>query len=62
MLRCACCMKKILDSKPLFGLSVQFADGVDYTESEGTIIHIGLTTRNTSVPLIVTARGSEAKE
>jgi hypothetical protein len=35
--------------------------GVDYSDSEGTIIQIGLNTRNTSVPMIVTARDSEAK-
>ncbi|MDC3425153.1 hypothetical protein NC797_11615 [Aquibacillus sp. 3ASR75-11] len=54
-------MKKIKDGKPVFGLSVKFAEGVDYSDSEGTIIQIGLNTRNTSVPMIVTARGSEAK-
>ena len=61
MLRCAWCMKKINDNKPVFGLSVTFAEGVDYSESEGEIIQIGLQTRNTSVPMIVTARESEAK-
>ncbi|WP_239454236.1 hypothetical protein [Bacillus suaedaesalsae] len=54
-------MKKIKDDKPVFGLSVKFADGIDYTESEGTIIQVGLRTRNTSVPMIVTAKGSDAK-
>jgi len=61
MLRCAWCMKKISDNKPVFGLSVKFVEGIDYTESEGTIIQIGLRTRNTSVPMIVTASNSEAK-
>jgi hypothetical protein len=61
MLRCAWCMKKISNNKPVFGLSVKFAEGIDYTESEGKIIQIGLRTRNTSVPMIVTARESEAK-
>ncbi|MGF6952472.1 hypothetical protein QF028_004977 [Neobacillus sp. B4I6] len=61
MLRCAWCMKKISNNKPVFGLSVKFAEGIDYTESEGTIMQIGLRTRNTSVPMIVTARESEAK-
>jgi hypothetical protein len=54
-------MKKIKDNKPVFGLSVKFAEGVDYSDSEGTIIQIGLNTRNTSVPMIVTTRDSEAK-
>lgn len=61
MLRCAWCMKKISNNKPVFGLSVKFAEGIDYTESEGKIIQIDLLTRNTSVPMIVTARESEAK-
>jgi hypothetical protein len=61
MLRCAWCMKKINNNHPVFGLSVKFAKGIDYTESEGTIIQIGLHTRNTSVPMIVTAKDSEAK-
>ncbi len=61
MLRCAWCMKKISNNKPVFGLSVKFAEGIDYNESEGKIIQIGLSSRNTSVPMIVTARESEAK-
>ena len=61
MLRCAWCMKKINNNKPVFGLSVKFVEGIDYTESEGKIIQIGHRTRNTSVPMIVTARESEAK-
>jgi hypothetical protein len=54
-------MKKIKDDKPVFGLSVKFAEGVDFSNSEGTIIQIKLRTRNTSVPMIVTASDSEAK-
>ncbi|MFD1738705.1 hypothetical protein ACFSCX_19500 [Bacillus salitolerans] len=54
-------MKKIKDNNPVFGLCVKFAEGIDYSESEGTIIQVGLRTRNTSVPMIVTARDSEAK-
>lgn len=61
MLRCAWCMKIIKNNQPVFGLSVKFAEGIDYTESEGKIIQIGLSTRNTTVPMIVTAKGSEAK-
>jgi len=61
MLRCAWCMKKISDDKPVFALSAKFAEGVDYTADEGKIIQIGLRTRNTSVPMIVTGKESEAK-
>lgn len=61
MLRCAWCMKKINDNNPAIGLNVKFAKGVDYSEQEGTIIQVWLNTRNTSVPMIVTANESAAK-
>ena len=54
-------MKKISDDKPVFALSAKFAEGVDYNQSEGRIIQIGLRTRNTSVPMIVTGVESDAK-
>jgi hypothetical protein len=55
-------MKKIKDNDPVFGLNVKFAKGIDYSEREGTIIQLWLNTRNTSVPMIVTANDSEAKK
>lgn len=61
MLRCAWCMKKIRNDKPVFALSVKFVEGEDYTTSEGKIIQIGIRTRNTSVPMIVAGKESEAK-
>lgn len=61
MLRCSWCMKKIRNDKPVFGVSVKFVEGEEYTASEGKIIQIGLRTRNTSVPMIVTGKDSEAK-
>ncbi|MCF6409995.1 hypothetical protein [Pseudalkalibacillus salsuginis] len=54
-------MKKIKDNKPVFGLSVKFAEGANFSNSEGTITQIKLHTRNTSVPMIVTASDSKAK-
>lgn len=61
MLRCAWCMKKLKSNSPVYGLSVQFAEGIDYSGVEGTIIQIRLNSRNTSVPIMVTAKASEAK-
>lgn len=61
MLRCAWCMKKIRDDRPVLGISVQFADGIDFSESQGEVIQIGIHSRNTSVPMIVPADESEAK-
>ncbi|WP_236687161.1 hypothetical protein [Ornithinibacillus californiensis] len=54
-------MKKVKDNNPVFGLSVKFVEGLDYSDSEGKIIQLWLNTRNTSVPMIVTASDSEAK-
>lgn len=53
--------KKFKDHKPVFGLSVKFAEGADLSDIEGTITQIKLHIRNTSVPMIVTASDSEAK-
>jgi hypothetical protein len=62
MLRCSLCMKKINEDKECFGLSVKFVKGVNLKQDEGTIKSIYLTTRNTSVPMIVVAEDSEAKK
>jgi hypothetical protein len=62
MLRCSWCMKKINEDKECFGLSVKFVKGVNLKQDEGTIKSIFLTTRNTSVPMIVVAEDSEAKK
>jgi len=62
MLRCAWCMKKIEGDKPVYGLSVKFKEGVEYNEKDGEIIQMYLKSRNTSVPIIITAIGSEAKK
>ncbi|MFD0675197.1 hypothetical protein [Cohnella sp. GCM10027633] len=55
-------MKKIKENKPCFGLGVKFAKGYDIQEEDGRISTIFMKTRNTHVPLIVTAKGSEAKK
>lgn len=62
MLRCAWCMKKLREGNPVYGLSVRFAQGVDYNDEDGKIMQIYLKSRNTSVPMIVTAVNSEAKK
>ncbi|CAG7630310.1 hypothetical protein PAECIP111802_01623 [Paenibacillus allorhizosphaerae] len=62
MLQCSWCMKKIKEDKECFGLSVKFVEGLNLKEDEGTIKSIFLTTRNTSVPMIVVAEDSEAKK
>ena len=61
MLRCAWCRKKIKDNQPVFGLSVMFAENVDFSNVEGTFTQIKLNSRNTSVPMIVTTSNSDAK-
>ncbi|MGP4070006.1 hypothetical protein ACTWP7_15475 [Halobacillus sp. B29] len=62
MLKCSWCMKRIKENDPVFGLSVKFAEGVDYSDQEGSITQLWLETRNTSVPVIVTTADSEAKK
>ncbi|MFB4168296.1 hypothetical protein [Virgibacillus sp. JSM 102003] len=62
MFRCAWCMKKIADDQPLHALNVKFADGIDYSDQEGEIVQVYLTSRGTSVPMIVATADSEAKE
>lgn len=54
-------MRKFKEGKEVFGLEVRFAEGIDFTEKEGSITQIYLHSRNTSVPMIVVAQGSEAK-
>jgi hypothetical protein len=55
-------MKKIREEKPCFGLSVKFTKGVDLSENAGRIIPVYLSSRKTSVPLIVVTNDSEAKK
>ncbi|RWZ58668.1 hypothetical protein EQV77_06800 [Halobacillus fulvus] len=61
MLKCSWCMKKIVGEDEVFGIPVTFAEGVVYNDPDGRIIQIELTTRRTSVPMILSAVGSEAK-
>ncbi|WP_235846516.1 hypothetical protein [Neobacillus drentensis] len=54
-------MKKIKEEKQVYSLSVKFAEGKEISDEDGRITHIRLESRNTSVPMIVTGRNSEAK-
>jgi hypothetical protein len=55
-------MKKIGENRPVYGLHVKFAEGVNYNDEGGRITQIYLKSRNKSVPMIVTAANSEAKK
>jgi hypothetical protein len=55
-------MKKLVENKPAYGLSVKFAEGFEYNDDDGRIVQIFLKSRNTSVPIIISAVGSEAKK
>jgi hypothetical protein len=55
-------MKKIGENQPLSAIDVKFAEGVDFKDKEGEIIHVYLNSRNTRVPMIVTTADSEAKK
>ncbi|MFD1387372.1 hypothetical protein ACFQ4Z_11170 [Oceanobacillus oncorhynchi subsp. oncorhynchi] len=62
MFRCAWCMKKIGENQPLTALNVKFAEGVDFKGKEGEIIQVYLSSRGTSVPMVVPTADSEAKK
>jgi hypothetical protein len=53
--------EKIGDDEPLSTLNIRFKEGIDLSDKEGQIIQVSLTSRNTSVPTIVTSSGSPAK-
>ncbi|WP_100009886.1 hypothetical protein [Lentibacillus sediminis] len=62
MFRCAWCMRKIAENQPLYAINVKFAEGIDNSDREGEIVQIYLSSRKTSVPMIVTTADSEAKK
>jgi hypothetical protein len=55
-------MKKIDDNQPLYAISVKFAEGIDFSKNEGEIIQVYLSSRGTSIPMVVTTADSEAKK
>lgn len=61
MLSCAWCMKKIKEDGPVYGLSITFTEGNDFSDRAGTITQVELETRHTSVPMVVAGSGSDAK-
>ena len=60
MLKCSWCMKKFKSGKPIYGQNVKFVEGKKITDSSGRIVHIHLESRNTSVPMLVPGKDSEA--
>jgi hypothetical protein len=54
-------MKKIKPDKEVYALNVKFIEGKEITDCDGRMIHLYLSTRHTSVPMIVPGENSEAK-
>jgi hypothetical protein len=60
--QCAACRGSINDMTEVFGLGVKLKPGVDLSEFETHCIEIDLVAEKKSMYMMVTARGSEAKE
>ena len=60
--QCAACRGSINEMTDVFGLGVKLKPGVDLSEFETHCIEIDLVSEEKSVCMMVTARGSEAKE
>ena len=60
--QCAACRSHINETSEVFGLGVKLKPAVDLSEFETHCIEIDLVSEEKSVYMMVTARGSEAKE
>jgi hypothetical protein len=60
--QCAACRGHINETSEVFGLGVKLKPEVDLSEFETHCIEIDLVSEEKSVYMMVTARGSEAKE
>lgn len=59
--KCAWCQSHIYEDMEVFGLGAKLKPDVDLSEYESHCIEIGLVARETPVYMLVSARGSEAK-
>jgi hypothetical protein len=60
--RCAWCGIGIDEEAEVYGLGAVFCQDVDLSEYESQIIELKILTENKIVPMIIAAKGSEAKE
>ena len=59
--KCACCGNEITEFMEVFGLGAKLNPDVDLSEYEGHCIEIDLASEDMSVYMMITGRGSEAK-
>lgn len=59
--KCPCCQSEITEFMEVFGLGAKLNPDVDMSEYEGHCIEIDLASADMSVYMMVTGRGSEAK-
>ena len=59
--RCAWCQSHINDTMEVFGFGAKLKPGIDLSEYESHCIEIDLVSKEKSVYMMVTAKGSEAR-
>jgi hypothetical protein len=59
--KCAWCQSEITDHMEVYGLGAKLKPNIDLSEYEGHCIEIDLASEDMSVYMMVTGRGSEAK-
>ena len=59
--KCPCCHREITEFMDVFGLGAKLKPDVDLSEYQGHCIEINLASEDMSVYMMVTGRGSEAK-
>ena len=59
--KCAWCQSEITDHMEVYGLGAKLKSNIDLSEYEGHCIELGLASEEKSVYMMVTGRGSEAK-
>ena len=60
--RCAWCGMEIDEEAEVYGFGASLRQDVDLSEYEGQVIELKIITRERTCPMMVAARGSDAKE
>jgi hypothetical protein len=60
--RCAWCEMGIDEEAEVYGLGATFCQDVDLSEYESQVIELKILTENRIVPMIITAKASDAKK
>jgi endogenous inhibitor of DNA gyrase (YacG/DUF329 family) len=60
--RCAWCGKGIDEEAEVYGFGAKFCQDVDLSEYESQVIELKILTKDRIVPMMITAKGSDAKK